>query len=210
MKLNNPVSKTVSACVIVSCVMILASGCGRNDSTELVRSVRVTPLKTLSPQQQAQKQLAIEAKDKLFGALLSELMASMSSKGPAKSIFVCKTRAPEIAAEVSRETGVRIGRTSFKLRNESNTAPEWAAGFVHNKTEAPIEVALPDDELGVLLPIRLKSTCTLCHGTKDQVLPDVKAAIVSSYPQDEATGFSEGDIRGYFWIEVPPQNSAQD
>ncbi len=55
----------------------------------------------------------------LFESLLGELMKSMGENGPARSINVCKTRAPEISAAVSKETGVRIGRTSFKLRNES-------------------------------------------------------------------------------------------
>ena len=163
------------------------------------------PLLELSTEQQTQKKLAIDAKDKLFESLSGELMKSIGENGPAKSIAVCKTRAPEIAEFVSNETGVRIGRTSFKLRNDANQPPEWATSFVSKRVETPIEVELPEDGLGVLLPIRLKATCTLCHGTEKQIMPEVKAAIVANYPQDDATGFSEGDVRGYFWIEVPTQ-----
>ncbi len=33
--------------------------------------------------------------------------------------------------------------------------------------------------------------------------PAVKEVLASGYPRDEATGFAEGDLRGWFWIEVP-------
>lgn len=182
------------------------AGCS-SDAQTLVETAQLT---ALTVTQQAQREQAIDAKDKLFTSLLGELTKSMGEQGPAKSISVCKTRAPEIAAAVGEETGVRIGRTSFKLRNKDNEAPQWAAGFVKQKIEKPVEVALPDDGLGVLLPIRLQATCTLCHGSDQQIMPDVKAAIVSSYPKDSATGFSEGDIRGYFWIEVPSSKQSTD
>jgi len=191
------------------CVAIMAClwGCNSNESTQSSTTpmTEQDPLSELSIEQQAQKKLAIDAKDKLFESLSGELMKSMGEKGPAKSIAVCKTRAPEIAEFVSNQTGVRIGRTSFKLRNDLNRPPKWAVSFVSKQIETPIEVELPDDGLGVLLPIRLQSACTLCHGTEKQVLPEVKAAIIANYPQDDATGFSEGDVRGYFWIEVPKQ-----
>ncbi len=198
MKLTTRLNNT-----LLLCMLLFSLGCGQSVETKAHSSASVAPLQTLNAQQQAQKELAISAKDRLFESLLGELTKSMGEQGPAKSIGVCKTRAPEIAMQVGKDTGVRIGRTSFNLRNESNVAPDWAARFVENKVENPIDVALPNNELGVLLPIRLKATCTLCHGSDEQVMPDVKAAIVSNYPNDTATGFSEGDIRGYFWIEVP-------
>ena len=64
-------------------------------------------------------------------------------------------------------------------------------------------IALADGHLGVLLPIRLKAQCLMCHGPKEQVLPDVQAAIGRAYPNDQATGFQEGDLRGWFWLSVP-------
>jgi hypothetical protein len=40
--------------------------------------------------------------------------------------------------------------------------------------------------------------CTTCHGAT--VAPDVAAAIAARYPEDRATGFSPGDLRGAFSI----------
>ena len=182
----------------------LVLGCQSEDPPVVTQQPpTVESLAVLTAEQENQKQLALSARDDLFAALLNELVAAMGEKGPARSIAVCKTRAPEVAAEVSSATGVRIGRTSFKLRNEANQPPAWANSFVADQVNREVTVELPNQELGVLLPIRLKSTCLLCHGGTDQVMPDVKAAIVANYANDQATGFAEGDLRGYFWVEVP-------
>jgi len=202
---------THAAAVLMIGSILVLSGCNSDAKPIATKSeTKATPLETLSADQEQQKELAIEAKDKLFASLLGELMKSMGENGPAKSIGVCKTRAPELATAIGEETGVRIGRTSFKLRSPDNAAPQWAASFVNEHIESPVNVELPNDALGVLLPIRLKATCTICHGTDEQIMPEVKAAIVSNYPDDNAMGFSEGDIRGYFWIEVPGQKRADN
>jgi hypothetical protein len=62
---------------------------------------------------------------------------------------------------------------------------------------------LPDSQLGVLLPIRLKAKCTLCHGPKDEILTEIREALVAYYPADQANGFQAGDFRGWFWATVP-------
>ena len=34
--------------------------------------------------------------------------------------------------------------------------------------------------------------------------PDIAASIDETYPDDQATGFAEGDLRGWMWVEAPP------
>jgi hypothetical protein len=43
--------------------------------------------------------------------------------------------------------------------------------------------------------------CLACHG-KD-LAPEVAAEIAESYPDDQATGFALGDIRGAFTLSKP-------
>jgi len=183
--------------------LVAAIGCSRADKPGSQVLADVSPLESLNAQQQIQKQSAIEAKTKLFQSLVGELTSSIGEKGPAKSIGVCKTRAPEIARTVSQELGATIGRTSFKLRNDQNAAPSWAAEFVEDRIEKAVEVELPEKSLGVLLPIHIKANCLTCHGPREQIASDVRTAISTNYPLDDAYGFSEGDLRGYFWVEVP-------
>ena len=42
------------------------------------------------------------------------------------------------------------------------------------------------------------AVCLNCHGTK--IAPEVSQALAGLYPEDRATGFNEGDIRGAFVV----------
>lgn len=163
----------------------------------------VAPIREFSDLQQQQRQVATAAKDDLFMKLSGRLMSVIGEAGPASAIDVCKSEAPKFSWQVSQKFGVEIGRTAFKLRNSTNQPPAWAKQFVANRVDTPTFVALPEGSLGAMLPIHLKPACTICHGTKEQIAPDVKSALALHYPIDAATGFREGDLRGWFWVEVP-------
>jgi hypothetical protein len=59
------------------------------------------------------------------------------------------------------------------------------------------------DRIGVLRPIAHQSMCGACHGPEDGISPEVRAKLRQRYPRDRAVGFGEGDLRGWFWVEVP-------
>jgi hypothetical protein len=150
----------------------------------------------------AQRATAEGARDALASRLMAELTAALA-KGPKAAIEVCSARAPAIAAEVGAERAVRVGRTSSRLRNTGNQAPAWAAGHVASTAVDPAFFVGPDRQLGALFPIRLLPQCVQCHGSQEQLAPDVRNALSERYPQDRATGFAAGDLRGWFWVEVP-------
>jgi hypothetical protein len=56
--------------------------------------------------------------------------------------------------------------------------------------------------VGVLRPIGTVSLCTTCHGSTSELSADVRERLRALYPQDEAVGFREGDLRGWLWAEV--------
>lgn len=156
------------------------------------------------------KQKAITAKDALFAKLSGRLIEVMSTDGPAAAISVCSREATAIAAEVGEEQGVAIGRTSFNLRNAKNTPPDWARSFVEERVEDPQFVAMPNGSTGAFLPIRLKQKCLVCHGPTESIAADVRSKLSELYPDDQATGFNEGDLRGWFWVEVPSVDGDND
>jgi hypothetical protein len=108
-----------------------------------------------------------------------------------------------IAEHAADEHGLAIGRTSHRLRNPANTAPEWADALIEQRVAESAYLAGPAGELGVMLPIRVAQPCLACHGAREDLDGEVAAALAESYPADEAVGFTEGDLRGWFWIEVP-------
>jgi len=153
-----------------------------------------------SPEQQTK---AMAAKDALFTRLSSRLMEVMSTEGPLAAIEVCSQEATQIADQVGQEQGVRIGRTALKKRNPNNVPPEWAVASLADAREMPKFVSLEDGAAGALLPIKLQAQCLMCHGPPDQIFDEVRTQIARLYPDDQATGFHEGDLRGWFWVEVP-------
>ena len=185
-------------------IVILPVGCGQTQSN----NSQPTSTHKQSQQRevatnQKQKEFASEATDALFARLSTRLTSVISEDGPAMAISVCSKEAPEIAREVSEEFGVSIGRTSFKLRNSKNLPPDWATSLVESRIDKPQYVDLPDGGLGALLPIVLQPKCVTCHGPQEALADDVRMALKERYHDDQATGFQAGDLRGWFWVEVP-------
>lgn len=159
--------------------------------------------KKLTKAEEKQLEEAKAAKKTLFEQLLGRLEKVMQTAGPANAIAVCQTEAPLIAKDVGKKQGVKIGRTSFKLRNPKNAPPRWTSRFVKKKTNTEEFVRLGGGTLGVLMPIFVQEKCLTCHGPKEQIPADVQKALTGFYPEDHATGFEKGDLRGWFWVEVP-------
>ncbi|MFG0289764.1 MAG: DUF3365 domain-containing protein [Rhodopirellula sp. JB044] len=147
------------------------------------------------------QQPMLAAKDALQMQLSGRLMEAMA-QGPAAAIRVCNQEAPQIAASVGEEHGVRIGRVGVRLRNPNNTPPPWAKELTDSKTDVPTFVTLSDGHDAAWLPIKLQTQCLMCHGPTDQIAPVIKDQLARLYPNDRATGFAEGELRGWFWVEL--------
>jgi hypothetical protein len=143
------------------------------------------------------------ARDALFNDLSTRLLAAMSNGGPAKAIEVCSKLAPKLAKEVGEQHHVSIGRTAIRLRNENNRPPAWAEPLLKDLPTKPVVQDLENGRTGVLFPILLKVQCLTCHGPDDKIAAEIRTELARLYPNDKATGFQEGDLRGWFWVEVP-------
>jgi len=155
----------------------------------------------LNEAQVAQRDRALAARDALMGKLKKRLIEVVSTDGFPAAITVCKEDAPRLAKEVSKEQALSIGRTSHRLRNTANQPPAWAKALVEDKIADPTYLT-SQDSLAALLPIRTGPICLSCHGPEDGIAADVMKALNEQYPDDQATGFEEGDLRGWFWVEV--------
>lgn len=137
--------------------------------------------------------------------LVGELTQKMGTDGPVAAIEHCRLRAPEALTAASADlAGIRIGRTSHKLRNPSNAAPSWAEATVAGADGKPHAFAAPEGKLHVLLPIPIQPPCLVCHGAKETLSEELQQELLANYPHDQATGFQAEDLRGWFWVEVDP------
>jgi membrane fusion protein (multidrug efflux system) len=137
-------------------------------------------------------------------ALVAELTAAIAQGGPENAIEVCRVRAPAIAQAAS-QSGLSIGRTSHKLRNPANVAPEWvapllAAYVAGERANEPTAVVLDGGRTGYVEPLATAPMCLACHG--ESIEPAVAAKLAALYPDDRATGFRAGELRGLAWVEV--------
>jgi hypothetical protein len=189
---------------------LMVSGCAKPAEEPVeVEEVMVVEWEKVLPglmtdTQKAQQELVATAVNALASEMMGELTAALDSGDAGAAIAVCKEKAPGVAANVNETYGVKIGRTSHKLRNAANVAPAWADPFVAELAEDPTYVAGPNGELGALLPIKLRAECQMCHGPVEEIDESIMAAITEVYPDDQGVGFLEGDLRGWFWVEAPP------
>ncbi|MCW5830286.1 MAG: DUF3365 domain-containing protein [Deltaproteobacteria bacterium] len=148
---------------------------------------------------------ADKASQALAQRLMARLTAAFGEGGAPAAVDVCSREAGELASTVALEFGVEIGRTSHKIRNPKNAPRDWvkphldaAAGRKAAQVK-PVAIRL-EKGAGLLKPIGVQGFCLTCHGASVDV--SVREAIAARYPDDRATGFAEGDFRGFFWVEV--------
>lgn len=137
------------------------------------------------------------------------LKQKLSAGGPEAAMDVCKTLAPALAVEYSKN-GRMLRRVSAKPRNKARATPdEWETRMLertdlaqHNgQMPSTIEFSEIRDESNgrwfryfKAIPVQLM--CLQCHGQPYQIPDNIKARLSAEYPDDQATGYSAGAIMG--------------
>lgn len=152
-----------------------------------------------------------------FGASLqAELKKGLAEGGPAQAVAVCKDRAPQLASELSRQSGAKVSRTSLRYRNPANAPEPWQAKVLqafedqadwHEDASAQ-EYFIEEDDgtIRYMSEIRNGAVCLVCHGKS---LPaELAARLEADYPHDRARNYSLGEVRGAFSVTWPPADDA--
>ena len=136
--------------------------------------------------------------------LLPTLQNALSEGGPEHAIEVCSVRAPEIANELAESTHWSVRRVSLKARNDKIATPdswerkvlsEFEARQSKGETGATLsESGKIDGEFRFMQAQITMPLCLTCHGTN--VSAGVSAALREKYPNDLATGYRAGEVRG--------------
>lgn len=145
---------------------------------------------------------AKEAKMALAKTLMGELKAAIGKGDFARGVEACKEAAPMAKKKISEEYDVAIGRTSYKVRNPDNEPLDWHEPFVEERVKEDVMLVKGGEDLRYMSPIMTGEVCLNCHGTAEQIPDEVEKMLAEKYPEDEATGFATGDVRGWFWVEI--------
>ena len=179
------------------CLVLLALDCSSDQQSSANPEADVAAAKS------AMKEFA--------GALQTELKAAMKAGGPVAAIGVCNTQAMPITARVSADHGMILSRVSLKNRNPANLANDWQAAVLEDFQQKKLAgndisklawsetVTVGDgQEFRFMKAIPTGEVCLKCHGT--QIAAEVSQILSSLYPEDRATGYKQGDIRGAFVV----------
>jgi hypothetical protein len=148
--------------------------------------------------------------------LVAVLTAEIAKGGPEGAIEVCREKAPALAKAASEETGWAIRRVSLKNRNPRAVPDAWERAALEDfdrraaAGEAPmtLEKAEVVTENGVqvrryMRALPTQELCLNCHGAVDRMKPAVVEKLKALYPDDKATGYAPGQIRGAMTIRKP-------
>jgi len=155
------------------------------------------------------------AAQQLTTTLMAKLTATLAEGGPLAAVGVCNQVAQEVTRALGEREGVILRRTALRTRNPAN-APDWERPWLE-RAEAAVraghapqpmyEVVRPPEgpvELRHLRPILFPAgVCSRCHGLPEEIPDDVRTVLRERYPQDAATGFRAGDLRGAISVRVP-------
>lgn len=152
--------------------------------------------------------------DRFQGELQGQLQAAMMASGPVGAIAACQQAAPAIAAKLSGESGAQVRRIALKERNASALPQGEFRARLEQLAKAPLDAdgkpawvqwttgSGNDARAHYLRAIPMKEQpCAACHGTN--IAPDVRTRLAELYPQDKATGFKPGELRGAIAISWP-------
>lgn len=148
--------------------------------------------------------------------LLEVLAEEIARGGPENAIGVCREKAPAMAKAASEKSGWAIRRVSLKNRNPKAVPDAWEASVLEEFDRRAAAGENPADmEKGERVAVDGKQVyrymkalptqelCVQCHGSADKISPAVQAKLKELYPDDKATGFAIGSIRGAITIKKP-------
>jgi len=146
--------------------------------------------------------------------LRAELLGALEAGGPAGAVRVCSVRAQQLAQELGAAASppAELRRVSRRARNPLDAPDEWDLqalelfeGAERDSGHLPEDWVLRLERAGELryryyTPIVTGAPCLACHG---ETLSDtVRAVLATLYPQDPATGYREGELRGLVRVEL--------
>ncbi len=145
----------------------------------------------------------------LLQKLGGELKSQMQTGGPMGALHFCSQNALALTEQIAKESKTSIKRISINNRNPVNKANkvetallnEWD-NLVKNGQPLPEQKLVNVSERTIMYykPIVINNeACLKCHGN---IEGELAKAVKATYPDDKATGYKMGDLRGMIAITI--------
>lgn len=105
--------------------------------------------------------------------------------------------------------GIQVRRTALKVRNPVNAPDAHDRNALHEFAALPPDqrpseiVQWTRDSARFYKPLVMQELCTQCHGDPGTFSPALRQLLAESYPDDQATGYTTGQLRGVIRVEIP-------
>lgn len=142
-----------------------------------------------------------------FDTLKSALTKAIQREGLPGAVKYCNENAFPITAVWTSEN-ITLKRVAENYRNPKNApdstdSVQWKIFTTAKAKGDALQPSIVEAQnvIHYYKPILLQPMCSACHGKKGvDILPAVSTIIDSLYPNDKATGFSAGDLRGMWRV----------
>jgi hypothetical protein len=161
-----------------------------------------------------EREALVLERTRLAGGLLgSNLLAAISRSGVTGAVEFCSVGALELTRSAGTNDGTGVRRVSHKPRNPANRADEGELRVLEDLRGRLVSgggtpVVLTTNASGQVsgfAPIQLgQPLCLKCHGQPDrEIAPSTLEVLRRLYPEDKATGFRLGELRGMWRVDLP-------
>ena len=117
-----------------------------------------------------------------------------------------------MTGDISKKAGVELKRVSERVRNPANAADDWERKQLA-MFQTWLDAGLDEHTLEVseivtegkatyfrwMRPMTMSETCMTCHG--DKIEAKLLTLLVHDYPDDEVTGYFEGELAGAYSVK---------
>ncbi len=176
---------------------------------------KITEAEIISKVVEIGNSIALGAKQTLG----KNLQEALKAGGVENAISFCNINAMPLVDSLSDVYGAEIKRVSQKTRNPKDQPNELEQeileAYVFQKNDSlplnPNVQTIDGDKYLFNKPILVDNAlCLTCHGKPENgLLKDTQDFIKSKYPEDQATGYEMGDLRGMWSIIIPKKKVIQ-
>jgi len=154
-----------------------------------------------------------EVSTTLLKTLGKNLKQHMKSGGPIAAAKFCNSDAYSLTLQVDKSFGkeISVKRISSKTRNSANQAvgnEKQVLASLEGLNQAGVILPpfvverVTTDTYKFYKPLLInKQVCLKCHGNISKN-PKLASFLQEAYPQDKATGYSMGDLRGLIVVTI--------
>ncbi|KAF0128903.1 MAG: hypothetical protein FD155_2914 [Bacteroidetes bacterium] len=198
--------KTITVQLIIISLVVFFISCNQNPQSKQQQD-SVSQLTDSLLQDYKQKGRVVTKSS--FQALSSALLSAIESEGVPHALQFCNIKAIPLTDSLANAYQVDVSRVSIKNRNDVNKADSLDLVFLelmqqnlilHKKTSDTI-VMIADGALTYMSPIIIAPPCLQCHGIPEVDIKLENLQLISTlYPNDKATGYQLGELRGMWKI----------